>query len=138
MMRPLRITFRGIPHSEALEADIQECVQGLETFYDRIIGCDVLVELPHRHRHDGRHFHVRIALTVPGGADIIISREPSLHGTTKALTEEEHHKSTETASVYQYAHVAVHEAFRTARRRLQDFVRQQRGDIKTHETPAPG
>jgi hypothetical protein len=33
--------------------------------------------------------------------------------------------------------VAVHEAFDAARRRLEDFAREQRGTVKTHEVPSP-
>jgi hypothetical protein len=55
---------------------------------------------PHRHRHDGRHVHVRIELTVPGGPPIVASHEPSLHGRLKDVEEEEHHKETEIESVH--------------------------------------
>jgi cold shock CspA family protein len=34
--------------------------------------------------------------------------------------------------------VAVHHAFDAARRRLQDFAREQRGAVKTHDVPAHG
>jgi hypothetical protein len=93
----------------------------------------VLVEVPHRHRSDGRHFHVRIEATVPGGAPIVVSHEPSLHGPLKDVEEPAHHKESDIESVHRYARVAVHEAFDTARRRLQDFTREQRGAVKTGE-----
>ncbi len=63
---PAQVTFRGLEHSDAVEADIRERVAWLEQYYGDIIGCRVFVEVPHRHRHDGRHFHVRIEVTVPG------------------------------------------------------------------------
>jgi hypothetical protein len=50
---PVQITFRGLPHSDALEADIRERVVWLEQFYTDIVGCRIVVEKPHRHRHDG-------------------------------------------------------------------------------------
>lgn len=135
---PAQIKFHGLAHSDTLEAEIRERITWLEQFYSRIVGCRVLVEVPHRHRHDGRHFHVRIEVTVPGGAPIVVSHEPSLHGPLKDVEEAEHHKDTEIESVHRYARVAVHQAFDVARRRLQDFAREQRGVVKTHEVPAHG
>jgi cold shock CspA family protein len=34
--------------------------------------------------------------------------------------------------------VTVHEAFDAARRRLEDFAREQRGTVKAHDVPAHG
>ena len=135
---PTQVTFRGLAHSDALEADIRKRIAWLEQFYTGIVGCRVLVEMPHRHRHDGRHFHVRIEVTVPGGAPIIVSHEPSLHGPLKDVEEAAHRKETEIEGVHRYARVAVHQAFDAARRRLQDFAREQRSAVKTHEVPAHG
>jgi cold shock CspA family protein len=135
---PAQVTFRGIEHSDALEADIRERVSWLEQFYAGIVRCRVLVELPHRHRRDGRRFHVRIDMTLPAGAPIVVSHEPSLHGRLKDVESEAHRKDTEVDSVHRYARVAVHDAFDAARRRLEDFAREQRGDVKVHGMPAHG
>lgn len=137
-MIPTQVTFRGLPHSDALDSNVRGRVAWLEQFYADIVRCRVLVELPHRHRHDGRHFHVRIELTVPGGPPIVVSHEPSLHGGLKDIEEGAHRKETEIEGVHRYAAVAIHEAFDAARRRLEDFAREQRGAVKTHEVPAHG
>jgi hypothetical protein len=128
---PAQITFRGLSHSDALEADVRERVAWLEQFYAGIVRCRVLVELPHRHHQDGRHFHIRVELTVPGGAPIVVSHEPSLHGRLKDVEETAHHKGMEIENVHRYAAVAVREAFDAARRRLEDFAREQRGAVKS-------
>lgn len=135
---PTQVTFRGLAHDDMLEDDVRERVSWLEQFYAGIVGCRVLVEVPHRHRHDGRHFHVRIDVTVPGGPPIVVSHEPSMHGRLKDIEDEAHHKENEIQSVHRYASVAVHEAFDAARRRLEDFAREQRGTVKAHEVPAHG
>jgi cold shock CspA family protein len=135
---PTKITFRGLPHSDALESDIWEHVAWLEQFYSGIVGCTVLVELPHRHRTSGRHFHVRIEMTVPGRKPIVVSREPSMHGPLKDVEETAHRKEAEIENVHRYASVAVREAFDAARRQLQDVAREQRDAVKTHEVPAHG
>ena len=135
---PTQITFRGLAHDDALEDDVRERVSWLEQFYTGIVRCRVLVEVPHRHRHDGRHFHVRIEVTVPGGPPIVVSHEPSLHGRSKDVEGEAHRKEDEIGAVHRYASVAIHEAFDAARRRLEDFAREQRGTVKAHEVPAHG
>jgi cold shock CspA family protein len=133
-----QVTFRGLAHSDNVESDVRERVAWLERFYTGILRCRVVVELPHRHRHDGRHVQVRIELTVPGGPPIVASHEPSLHGRLKDFEEAEHHKETDIESVHRHAAVAIREAFDAARRRLEDFAREQRGTVKTHEAPAHG
>jgi ribosome-associated translation inhibitor RaiA len=107
-LRPTQITFRGIAHSAALEADIERHIAKLERHH-RLVGCRVLVETPHRHHHDGP-LRVRVEITVPGINPIVVSHEPS-PGTDPYVT--------------------VHEAFDAAGRRLQEAIRVQRGDIKT-------
>jgi hypothetical protein len=133
---PTHVTFRGLAHSDEIESDIRERVRELEQFYAGIVRCRVLIEVPHRHRRDGRHFHVRVEITVPGGTPIVVSHEPSLYGRLKDAENEALHKESEIDNVRRHARVAVHEAFDAARRRLEDFAREQRGDVKTH-TSAP-
>ena len=135
---PIQVSFRGLAHSDELESEVRERVAWLEQFYAGIIRCHVIVALPHQHRHDGRHFHIRIELTVPGGPPIVVSHEPSLHHRLKDVEAEAHHKESEIESVHRYAAVAVREAFDAARRRLEDFAREQRGAVKTHQVPAHG
>jgi hypothetical protein len=130
---PTQITFRGLAHSDALESEIRQRVGWLEPFYTDTVRCRVLVELPHRHRRDGRQLHVRVEITVPGGESIVISHEPSLHGRLKHIGEDAHRKGTEAESSHRYAAVAIREAFDAARRRLEDFAREQRGAVKTHQ-----
>ncbi|HEY5619409.1 MAG TPA: hypothetical protein VIK60_15825 [Vicinamibacterales bacterium] len=134
---PTRVTYRGLKQMNTLESEVHDRVQWLEQFYGRIMACRVLIEVPHRHRRDGRHVRVRLELTVPGGAPIVVSHEPSLHGSLKDMEETEPHKQAEVDEVHRYARVAVHEVFDVARRQLQDFAREQRGAIKTHEAAEP-
>jgi ribosome-associated translation inhibitor RaiA len=133
---PTQVTFRGLPHSESLEAEIRERADRLEQFYAGIVRCRVLVEIPHRHRQTGRHFHVRVEVTVPGADALVISHEPSLYGNLKDFEGEAARKDNEIEAVHRYASAAVHEAFDAARRRLEDLAREQRGAVKVHEAPA--
>lgn len=135
-VKPIQITFRGLAHSGALDQEIREHVAWLEQFYAPITGCRVLVSLPHRHRRDARHFHIAIELTVPGHGSIVIAQEPSRHAALKDVAAEAHRKESEIESAHRHARVAIHEAFDAARRRLQDFAREQRGAVKAREQRA--
>ena len=124
--RPVQISFRHMTVSPAIEEEIRSRAGWLESFYPGIVGCRVLLEVPHRHRRRGRPLHVRIELSLPG-EDVIVNHEPPL----EAMSPRVLHKSDELDGRHKDAHVAIHEAFDVARRRLEDVARRQRGDVKT-------
>ena len=68
---PLEVSFRNMDPSPAVEARIREKAAKLERFHDRIIGCTVVVEAPHRHHHKGKLYSVHIDISVPG-ADLVV------------------------------------------------------------------
>jgi hypothetical protein len=117
---PIQVTFKGIAHSYALELQIRESVEWLRQYEPDITGCRVVIEVPHRHHQDVRLFRVRLSVSVPDGAPVMVDREQTARETAKAEDQ------------YQDAYVLVREAFDIARRRLQDFVREQRGFVKAH------
>ncbi len=119
MQIPLQVTFRGFPHSEAMENRIREKVQKLERYYDKITSCRVMVERTHHKHHKGDLYHVRIDLTVPG-KEIVISRE--------------HHDN----HAYEDAYVAIRDAFQAAARQLEEYARIQRGEVKGRGKAALG
>ncbi|OQW41951.1 MAG: 30S ribosomal protein S30 [Proteobacteria bacterium SG_bin4] len=104
----LQITTRDIPHSDALETHIREKAAKLEKFYPHIMSCRIVVELPHKHHHQGRLFDVHIDMTVPGG-ELVVNRVAN-------------------EDVY----VAVRDAFDAAKRQLEDYGRKQHGATKSH------
>lgn len=109
MKLPLQIVMRDIPHSDAVEADIRSRVDKLDQFYPDIMRCRVVVELDGKHKHQGKQFTVRIDMTVPGG-EIVVDRDRG-----------------------EDLYVVLRDAFDAAKRRLEDYARKQRGDVKTHE-----
>ncbi len=140
---PLKITFRDMPPSKAVEANIREKAAKLESFYDRIMSCRVIVEAPHRHHHKGKAYQVRIDITVPGG-ELVINRAPKRLKAAKLPTVEpiekdfsESHEPSKHAA-HEDIYVAIRDAFNAAGRRLQDYARRQSGAVKTHETPSHG
>lgn len=108
MKLPLQITTRDVSLSEVAEQSIRDKAAKLDTFCDKIMGCRVLVETPHRHQQHGARYNVRIDLTVPG-SELVVKRED-----------------------HEDLYVAIRDAFDAARRQLQDYAARQRGDVKTH------
>lgn len=133
MKLPVQVTFRDMRHSDAIEAMVRDEAGRLDRYYNHIMGCRVMIEAPHRHRQEGDRFHVRIYLTIPGG-EIVVNRAPSLHARRQDVAEDERTKERETGALHKHIQVAIREAFDTARRRLQDYARRQRLDVKSHDS----
>jgi len=114
MQVPMQITFHDVNRSDALENHIREKVTKLEQFYPTLIGCKVVVDQPGMHQHKGKPFNIRIDLTVPGG-EVVVDRQ-------------------QDEDVY----VALRDAFDAARRKLEDYGRKQRLEIKTHDPVLSG
>lgn len=114
MQVPLQITMHEVSHSDALEADIREHAAKLEQFYPRITSCRVAVEETRKHHQQGREFTLRIDVRVPG-REIVVTRD--------------HHEDV---------YVALRDAFDSAKRQLEEVIREQRGDVKAHEIPQHG
>lgn len=118
MQTPAKIVFHEIPPSEAIEGVVRNKIDKLEEFYNRITRCRVVIEAPPRHHHKGKLYHVGIDLTV-SNEEIFIGRE--------------HHDQHAHEDVY----VAIRDAFHAARRRLEDYARRHRHQIKTHHDAWP-
>jgi cold shock CspA family protein len=130
-----------MPPSPAIENNIREKAAKLDSYYDRILGCHVVVEAPHRHHHKGKAYLVRIDLTVPGG-ELVINRVPKRLDAAELRDPElagkdlaESHEPSKHAA-HEDVYVAIRDAFNSAGRKLQDYARKRRGKVKVHE-PAP-
>jgi cold shock CspA family protein len=128
--------------SEVIEAHVREAAQKLESFYDDVMRCRVLVETPHQHHRKGKQYHVRIDLTVPG-REFVIKRAPK-HITDspsryrKAPEDVDLAESRELSkyTTHEDIQLAIRDAFDAARRKLQDYARRRRGVLKVHEGSA--
>ena len=108
MQVPLKITMRHMAPSEALETRIRSKVTKLETFYPNITGCTVAIEEQRRHQQQGRWFNVRVVVRVPEH-EVVVNRDHD-----------------------EDPYVALRDAFDAVNRRLEDFARVQRGEVKAH------
>jgi len=113
MQVPLQISFRDLPHSDAIEARVREKAAWLENFHERIMSCRVIVESPHRHQHKGKLYHVRVDVTVPG-AELVASRNPG------------------DAPAHEDVYVAIRDAFEAMRRQLEQHTGRHSGKGQAH------
>jgi ribosomal subunit interface protein len=110
MQTELQITVRDMEHSPALDERIRAKVEKLERVYSPLMGCRVVAEAPHKHKHQGKHFAVRLDITVPG-REIVVNHE--------------HHEDI---------YVALRDAFDAAKRQLEDYAAKRRGDVKNRRS----
>jgi ribosomal subunit interface protein len=104
---PLQISLHGVAASDALYDAVRAKVDRLGHYHSRITSCHVVVRLT-GHQRTGNPFAVRIDLKVPGG---------------EVAVTHEHDADLQ---------IALRDAFDAARRRLEDYTRIQRGDVKRH------
>ncbi len=116
MRLPIQVSFHNLDPSDEIEEMIRAEAERLDGYYDRIMSCRVVVDVPHRHHKEGNFYQVRIDLKIPG-AEFAVRREPA-HGE------------------YRDVEIAIRDAFDEARRQLEDRVRIVRGQVKAHE-PIP-
>ena len=106
----LQITVRNLEHLDRMiREEVRKRVEKLETYYDQIMSCRVVVEAPHHHHHEGVLYNVVIEIRVPG-AEFVVKHQPS-----------------------EEIDVSIRNAFDAARCRLEDYARQHRGAVKHHE-----
>jgi ribosomal subunit interface protein len=118
MTVPVQVTFRDIPHSDAVASHVSRRAAKLETFHDRITKCHVVVEAPHRHHKHGKRYHVRIDMHVPG-KELVVSK--NLDDNKEDL------------------HAAVDDAFGDAERVLEDYAKELKlGQRATQSRPGRG
>jgi cold shock CspA family protein len=119
METPVQIDFQGVaPLQHVRDAIARHLVQ-LEDRFGRITACRVVVKGPGQHHHTGGLHQIAIHLTLPNSRDVSV-------GHTRQDDE-------------RYADIdfALNDAFKRARRQLQDRVRRLQGEVKLHEaTPA--
>ncbi len=105
MQQALEIVYEDFEPSDAISARLHEETKKLEQFNGRIRSARVVIAKPHQHHQRGNSYQVRIHLSVLGGKDIIVSHDP---GDLRAHDD---------------AYIAIRDAFRAARRQLNDGKR---------------
>lgn len=117
MQLPLQISFQQMERLPEVEAAIRERAARLDKFARRIMSCRAVITPMGKHHKRGNQYKIRLDIKVPTG-EIVSTREPSKHTEYKELS------------------VAIRDAFASAERQLKEYVRVQRGAVKSHH-PMP-
>jgi cold shock CspA family protein len=115
METPVHIDFQGMNPSELLRDRVLKHVAGLEQRFGRITACRVVIKAPSEHHRTGGLYEINIRLSLPQGREVDVGR---------TATADERHADPD---------FAINDAFKRARRRLQDQSRRLNGQVKAHE-----
>ncbi len=110
-----KIEFQSMSGTPAVHSAIEDHIAQLEQRWGRLTACRVVVKAPSQHHHKGGLYEVHIHLTLPEGREVNVGRTPP--------ADERHSDLT----------FAIDDAFKHARRQLQDEVRRMQGQVKHHE-----
>lgn len=117
MQVPIQVSFEHIKPVDYIADRVREEAKKLEQFYDRITSARIVIgRSQHRHRQ-GDIYSIRLHITVPGGGDISVSREPAATGRHEDI------------------HVTISDAFSAARRQLQDLAGKRQSQAKVQPEP---
>jgi ribosome-associated translation inhibitor RaiA len=114
METPVHIDFQGLNANEPFRTSVLQHVAALERRYGRITSCRVVIKGPSERHQTGGLYEINIRLALPQGREVNIDR---------TATADERHADP---------NFAINDAFKRARRRLQDRSRRMRGQVKTH------
>jgi ribosome-associated translation inhibitor RaiA len=116
MQRPLQIAYKGTESSPALDEVIRQRADALERLHPRIIGCRVVVEIPHRGAEGGKvPIGVTVEVDVPNRSMVVGKDAQDRHEAKNGQ------------------HVALHNAFDAVERQLEKIADVQAQEVKRHE-----
>ncbi len=114
MQTPVQIDFQGMHAAPDVRATIEKHVEGLDQRFGRSTACRVVVKAPSAHHRTGGLYEVNIHLVLPNGRQVDVARTPPA---------DERHADLA---------FAVNDAFKHARRQLQEQVDRLKGNVKQH------
>ena len=120
METPVHIDFQGMQPVQKLRETIAAHVDGLEERFGRLTSCRVVLKAPGAHHRTGGLYEINIRIALPNGREVNVGRTPPV---------DERHSDVD---------FAINDAFKRARRQLQDQVRRLQGHVKTHENQPIG
>ena len=115
-----QIEFEDINPTQNLRDAIERHIAQLEERFGRITACRIVVKGPSQRHRVGGLYDVRIHLALPDGREVNVDREAPAD-TRRADFD-----------------FALNNAFKRARRQLQDQVRRTQGQVKHHDEPPIG
>ncbi|MDP1731056.1 MAG: cold shock domain-containing protein [Devosia sp.] len=115
---PIQIGFRGMDTAPEIEEMLSRHLKALENRFGRITSGRLVLTGPGQHHRTGGLYDVHVQLTLPDGKSVAVAR------------------TDDGDERYSNLHFAINDAFKRARRRLQDQVRRLQNQMKHHE-PLP-
>ena len=115
MQTPIEIDFQGMDARPEIQTAIAKHVGDFEQRFGRVTAGRVVLKGPGGHHRKGGLYEINIRLALPDGREVNVDRT--------AQTDERHSDLT----------FAIDDAFKRARRQLQDQVRELQGQVKHHE-----
>jgi cold shock CspA family protein/ribosome-associated translation inhibitor RaiA len=112
-----QIEFQNLTPTQEIRDAIGKHIDALEERWGRVTACRVVLKGPGEHHRAGGLYDVHIHLALPDGREVNVQRT--------ALADD---RRTDL-------NYAVNDAFKRARRQLQDKVRRVQGQVKQHEAP---
>jgi cold shock CspA family protein len=120
METPAEIDFQGLDPLPAIRDEVAQHIAQLERRFGRITACRVVVRGPGHHHRTGGLYEINVHLAVPNSKDVSVAR------------------TAQRDERYADVHFALNDAFKRARRQLQDRVRRLQRQVKHHEPPPTG
>lgn len=100
-MNSTQITFRDIPHSEAVYKQIHDYINKLTHHCTDFINCKVVLTAPPKHQHKGELYKVRVEVSLP---------------TTKILINNKHNLDL---------YVAIHDSFQALEKKIESYLQRR-------------
>lgn len=115
VQRPLQVSYKNLPSSPAFDRLIRERAAALERLHPRIVGCRVVVEIPHRGAESAKvPIGVTVQVEVPNRS-LVVGRD---------MQERHEAKQDHTAP--------LNAAFDAVERQLERINDLQDGDVRRH------
>jgi ribosome-associated translation inhibitor RaiA len=115
MQKEPEVEFQGFKATRQVREAVMKRVADLEEYWGRITACRIVLKAPGQRQQSGGLYEIHIRLSLPGGREVNVTRTPPKDERHAGLT------------------FAINDAFRHARRQLQDEVRRMQGQTKHHE-----
>lgn len=115
MQTPAQIEFENLAPSPQLQAAVEQHIAELEQRFGRVTAGRVVLRGPGDHHKIGGQYQISIRLALPEGREVNVGRTPKEDERYADLT------------------FAVDDAFKRARRQLQDQTQLMRGQAKAHD-----
>lgn len=116
MQTPVQITFRGLPRSGPVTAEVHSRVERLEHLFGPLTRCHVVIEVCHHNHRKGNIHSVSIEAMLPG-TDLVASRDSG-----------ENHD-------HENVYVAIRDTFNALGRELQNRLKKKRTTTRKSEHP---